>query len=521
MSTSDANEKPKPKEQSDGGDKNTTRSKINISSEAESGKKDFYENQTKQARALKKARSEGVRTSTHVEFGTPTIEGEGTLIRGGAPSPATIRDNAQREQEKNSGVRHSTEQTGTIIDYKIKQESESSFSLGMDYEDAGANLPLSKLGEFMEKAGRRATDPEGWKLWSQGEINKFAGIGAGLNEAKDETKAAVAAGWKALTDGTVVEFLSHPSAINTPVFKTVAGAFDAMSKDSNAVNKAFEALGQVVIKASEGYSDLPDAEKGKVIGKVMFGLINPEGSTEGAEAAEKIADRVAKNVDKTVLNCADETIQSLKNTAPNISNQGKQALYDYQTTKGRSLAELKAAGFSDNYMNAVNDIEIQNLAGAPGGSWEVLNEHPSNNTVRQIHQNACISAVGEMITNGDVKQEQLVAELAKYWPKHMLAGMEHPTANLTWLAMELKASFEFDSLDPLDPESIETLLNYTSSCATELKEDGKIAHAIVIDGKSEAGNVLIRDPNEGTRYEMTKEEFVKYWNGRVVKRMGE
>ena len=52
----------------------------------------------------------------------------------------------------------------------------------------------------------------------------------------------MAAGWKALTDGTVVEFLSQPNAINAPVFKTVANAFDAMSKDPEAVNHAFEAL---------------------------------------------------------------------------------------------------------------------------------------------------------------------------------------------------------------------------------------------------------------------------------------
>lgn len=88
---------------------------------------------------------------------------------------------------------------------------------------------------------------------------------------------------------TVVEFLSQPNAITSPVFKTVANAFDAMSKDPDAVNKAFESLGHIVMKAIEDYTNLPDHEKGRVIGKVMFGMVNPEGSTEGAEAALKIA----------------------------------------------------------------------------------------------------------------------------------------------------------------------------------------------------------------------------------------
>lgn len=259
----------------------------------------------------------------------------------------------------------SAEQTGKVVDYKSQEVLKGkSFALGMDYEDKpppDTRTPLDKLGDFMQAAEKRAADPEGWKAWAQGEISKFKGIGAGLNEAKEETKAAVAAGWKALTDGTVVEFLSQPDAINAPVFKTVANAFDAMGKDPNAVNHAFEALGHVVMKASEGYSNLPDYEKGKVIGKVMFGMVNPEGSTEGAEAALKVADQVATHVDKAVWDTAAQAMKAAQEgakTAPEVAQQTKQMLLDYLTGKGLNKQQFAAAGVPDGYFEGMQPSPV-------------------------------------------------------------------------------------------------------------------------------------------------------------------
>lgn len=329
------------------------------STEAEGGKDSFYEDVAKRSRALTKSRENGLRTGTHELLGTPTIDG--TAIKGGAPSKATITEQRLKEQMQqdasDSGKPGSAEQTGTVVDYKPVQNSKSSFSLSMDYiEQPDTRTPVEKLGDFMQAATHRATDPEGWKAWAQGEINKFAGIGAGLNEAKEETKAAVAAGWKALTDGTVVEFLSHPNAINAPVFKTVANAFDALSKGPEAVNHAFGALGRVVINASEGYSNLPDYEKGKVIGNIMFGMVNPEGSTEGAEAALKVADKVATHVDKAVMNTVQQTLKAVEEaakSAPEVAQQTRQMLYDYLKSKGLTGPELEAAGIPKGYFDGL------------------------------------------------------------------------------------------------------------------------------------------------------------------------
>ncbi len=250
------------------------------------------------------------------------------------------------------------------IDYTPKQISDHFFVLGINKQaEADTRTPGEKLQDFMQAATRRATDPEGWKAWAQGEINKFGGIGAGLNEAKEETKAAVAAGWKALTDGTVTEFLSHPNAINAPVFKVVQNAFEAMSKDPDCVNKAFETLGKVVIKASEGYSNLPDSEKGKVIGKVMFGMINPEGSTKDAEAVVKIADQIATHVDSAVWDTAAQAMkaaQQVAKSSPEIAQQTKQMLLDYLTSKGLRGPELEYAGIPKGYFDGMQPFEQAN-----------------------------------------------------------------------------------------------------------------------------------------------------------------
>ncbi len=43
-----------------------------------------------------------------------------------------------------------------------------------------------------------------------------------------------------------------------------------------------------------------------------------------------------------------------------------------------------------------------------------------------------------------------------------------------------------------------------------------LPHTIVIDGMSENGNLRVRDPWEGTKYELTTKEFFKHWSGRAI-----
>jgi hypothetical protein len=398
-------------------------------------------------------------------------------------------------------------------DYKPQKTGDHSYALGVNRQESpDTRTPAEKLQDFMLAATKRATDPEGWKAWAQSEINKFTGIGLGLNEAKDETKTAVAAGWKAMTDGTVIEFLSQPNAINAPVFKTVQNAFEAMSKDPEAVNKALEALGKVVMTASEGYDSLLDAEKGKVIGKVMFGMINPEGDLKDAEAALKIGDTIATHVDKVVIQTIDQALKAAEQaakTSPELAQQTKQMLLDYLQKRGLTASELEETG-------QIPKGYFENLAGS-GGGWDALNEQPSPDVVQQSNPLSCVSACGEMLTNGAIKQDVLIEQLRQYWPESL--RQEHMTADLEWLAKELGPDWKGGYLklaDATPDKKLGWLLNRQEPFCAELYEGGPMGHVVIVDGVDNNGNLRIRDPFHATQYEMTRDEFFKYWTERAV-----
>jgi hypothetical protein len=255
----------------------------------------------------------------------------------------------------------SAEQSGTVIDYPSSKISAKALKGGMDWEQQpDSRQPSEKLQDFLGALTQNATNPENYKQYIQGELDKLTGIGEGLNSAKEATKGAAAAGLKALTDGTVADFLSKPNAINDPLFKTVSNALESMGKDRNATNKALEALGTALEQSSEHYSAFPNHQKGIVIGEAMFGLTNLEGSTEAADAALKIADTVATHVDKAVMKTIAQSIKAIDDiarTAPEAAQQSKQMLFDYLKGKGLTGPELEYAGIPKGYFDGLPNIE--------------------------------------------------------------------------------------------------------------------------------------------------------------------
>ncbi len=251
----------------------------------------------------------------------------------------------------------SAEQTGTVIDYGPNKVTENAYQLGMDYETTSdTRTPSQKLHDFVEAAAKRASDPGGQKADIQGELDKLIGIGEGLNTAKEKFKGAAAVGWKALTDGSVAEFLSKEDAINGPLFNTISGVLDTMAKDPNATNQALEALGKAILQGSEQYSALPNRGKGQFIGETMFGMINPEGSTEAGDLAIKIADKVATHVDQAVMDSiekATKAIDQMAQSSPEHAQQAKQMLYEYLKGKGLTAQELNYAGIPKGYFDGV------------------------------------------------------------------------------------------------------------------------------------------------------------------------
>ena len=241
-----------------------------------------------------------------------------------------------------------------IFEKSVEQTGPKSFALGVDYDQRRS--PADKLCDFVSAATARATNPANYQAYIQSDIDKMAGVGEGLNMAKEESKASMRAAWTALTDGTVANFLAKPNAINDPLFHTIAATFEAMAKDANATNAAMERFGQHLLQSSDEYSKLSDREKGHVIGKTAFGLVNPEGSTEGAEAAMKIAETVSTHLDAQVSKAvgkAYSSVQELAKTAPAVAEQTKQMLLDYVSRIGLTPNDMQLAGIPAGYFDGM------------------------------------------------------------------------------------------------------------------------------------------------------------------------
>ena len=217
--------------------------------------------------------------------------------------------------------------------------------------------PGEKLSDFVHAAVKRAEDPESYHRYMQEEIQKFIGIGEGLNTAKEETKSSAVAAWKALNDGTVAKFLSKPENITSPLGRVICTTFDTMAKDPQAANKALAHMGEELLKASNSYTALPPREKGHVIGQTMFAMVNPEGSTEAGEAALKIADNIATHVDAKVMAGVAksyEAAQELARTAPKAAQHARQMLLDYATKLHLTPEQMRLAGIPDGYFDGMS-----------------------------------------------------------------------------------------------------------------------------------------------------------------------
>jgi hypothetical protein len=242
--------------------------------------------------------------------------------------------------------------SGTFIDYQPVQLDKKTFALGMDHEQ-DSRTGIEKVSDFVQAAAHRATDPEGQRQYIQDELDKIAGIGRGLNSAKEHTKATAVAGWTALTDGTVATFLSKPNAINDPLFHAVGGVFEATSQDPHAVDKAMEKVGEIILTSSERYSKLAPGKQGEALGETLFYAVNPEGSTEAGELAIKIADQVATKVDAAVTAGIEKSVKAAQDIAvstPELAQQAQEMVLDYARQLGLTPQEMQAAGIPRDWM---------------------------------------------------------------------------------------------------------------------------------------------------------------------------
>ncbi|MFN8550733.1 MAG: papain-like cysteine protease family protein [Candidatus Obscuribacterales bacterium] len=164
----------------------------------------------------------------------------------------------------------------------------------------------------------------------------------------------------------------------------------------------------------------------------------------------------------------------------------------------------------------------KHFAGATNGrfKYEEIEKFRSPEVPIQCHKNACVAAAGEMLTKGKIDQQSLVQRLEQYLLPE-LRGKESLLA-LQDLAVELGKDWQFKTVSKrlgIDFEPLfEELLTTKQPFAVTLKAFQVDAHAVVVDGVNAAGRVVIRDPGDGTIYQMTMNDFMDHWTGQAVAR---
>jgi len=159
---------------------------------------------------------------------------------------------------------------------------------------------------------------------------------------------------------------------------------------------------------------------------------------------------------------------------------------------------------------------MQEISGA-GGNWQVIEEVFDPTVVKQQDSLSCGPACGEMLLKdreiNDVDRYIIAAETGVPVDVVYLALVLNTLATLK-IGVWRGGGFVSNLAD------ISTILDRLiarGSWAAEMKEFGNpIAHLVVVDGCDDAGRVLIRDPWNGTRYKMDREEFLTYWTTRGI-----
>lgn len=150
-------------------------------------------------------------------------------------------------------------------------------------------------------------------------------------------------------------------------------------------------------------------------------------------------------------------------------------------------------------------------AGA-GGNWPAIDEVVDATVVRQQSEFSCAAACGEMLLRErgiNVTQTAIEERSGVPTAPGMLAS------TLTEFDSDTSGQWRGGFLDlPGATEwEIVEMLNGTGLWAAVFWEMGaRIGHMVIVEGLDKRGSVLIRDPWEGTRYRMRKEDFLQYWN---------
>ncbi|MBP7860297.1 hypothetical protein KA183_01335 [bacterium] len=141
--------------------------------------------------------------------------------------------------------------------------------------------------------------------------------------------------------------------------------------------------------------------------------------------------------------------------------------------------------------------------------WPIIEgtEDFAENVIRQSTKTSCVSAIGEMLSSGKFSEEQLRKLMNDEFELKELANVFGPPWTTEKSSLSLEERCRKGSWGAIFWENIGT------------KDRPLISlHAVTIDALSKSGKVSIRDPWEGTKYEMYLEDFLNAWNRQAIYR---
>ncbi len=147
---------------------------------------------------------------------------------------------------------------------------------------------------------------------------------------------------------------------------------------------------------------------------------------------------------------------------------------------------------------AANLERVEDFAGA-GGNWRVANEVSDGTVVQQANPNNCGPACAEMLLSDrgiGVTQGEIGDGLTS--SQSLADRLNSVDSGWTGEGVDI-SSFN--------------ALNQTGSWSAMMWDGGRVGHWVVVDGVNNAGMVMIRDPFNGTSYEMTQADFLNTWSG--------
>ncbi|MBI1271343.1 hypothetical protein GC174_13020 [bacterium] len=140
--------------------------------------------------------------------------------------------------------------------------------------------------------------------------------------------------------------------------------------------------------------------------------------------------------------------------------------------------------------------------------WPVTNERFAAEIVRQFDSDSCIAKTGEILSNGRLNERNLIEAFKNYRKRDIRDLL--PCLGDNWTAEKGPTSLpEIGKNGPWG-----AVLN-----EKPWTEKPKSLHSVIVEGPgSTSKHIAILDPYEGTRYEMTVNDFFTTWNGNCIYR---